>query len=147
MKTLVGGKLIYKDESTGFPQQTCNMSMEGLMVALNHIARWYRKENDKWWRDLATGEKLVANRDQKLLLIIGEIVEAHEGLRKDTMDKHLPHRKTECVELADAFIRMMDYIGEFHPDFGEAVVEKLAYNSSRKDHTTEARLAPGGKKF
>jgi hypothetical protein len=97
MKTLVGGKLIYKDESTGIPQQTCNMP--------------------------------------------------HEGLRKDTMDKHLPHRKTECVELADAFIRMMDYIGEFHPDFGEAVVEKLVYNRSRKDHTTEARLAPGGKKF
>lgn len=138
---------IYKDEISDIPQRECNMNMEGLMVTLNHIARWYRKENDKWWRNPATGEKLVPNRDQKLLLIIGEVIEAHEGLRKDTMDKHLPHRKTECVELADAFIRLMDYIGEFHPDFGEAVVEKLEYNRVREDHKTEARLAPGGKKF
>jgi hypothetical protein len=138
---------IYHDETSTFHRTNATMDMEGLMITLNHIARWYRAENDKWWRDPLTGEKLVPNRDQKLLLIVGEIIEAHEGLRKDTMDKHLPHRKTECVELADAFIRLMDYIGEFHPDFGEAVVEKLEYNRTREDHTAAARLAPGGKKF
>lgn len=138
---------IYKDETAGVPQQQVNMPMEGLMITLNHIARWYRAENDKWWCDLETGEKLIPNRDQKLLLMVGEIVEAHEGLRKGIMDKHLPHRKAECVELADAFIRLMDYVGEFHPDFGEAVVEKIEYNRTREDHTRKARLTPGGKKF
>ncbi|PWT76425.1 MAG: hypothetical protein C5B59_06680 [Bacteroidetes bacterium] len=112
------------------------------------MAKNYRKENDKWWRNPKTGKKISnPNRDQKLLLIVGEIIEAHEGLRKGTMDKHLPHRKTECVELADALIRMLDYIGEYHPDFGEALVEKLEYNKTREDHTRESRLAPGGKKF
>lgn len=114
---------------------------------INMIAKNYREMNDKWWRDPETGEKLVSNRDRKLLLIVGEITEAHEGLRKGIADKHLPHRKAECVELADAFIRLMDYIGEFHPDFGEAIIEKLEYNKTRADHTKEARLAPGGKKF
>ena|SRR5437899_741648 len=122
-------------------------SFPNLAHDLNMIAAWYRKENDKWWRDPETGEKAPQNRDRKLLLIVGEIAEAHEGLRKGIADKHLPHRKAECVELADAFIRLMDYVGEYHPDFGEAVVEKLVYNRTREDHTTKARLAPGGKKF
>ena len=63
------------------------------------------------------------------------------------MDDKLPHRKMETVEFADLFIRLMDYAGEFCPDFGEAVAEKLEYNKTRKDHTPEARLAEGGKKF
>jgi len=119
----------------------------GLGKFLNELAKDYRLENDKWWRNTKTGRKLKANRDQKLLLIVGEIIEAHEGLRKGMMDKHLPNRKAECVELADAFIRLLDYIGEYHPDFGDAVVEKMEYNKTRADHTAAARLAPGGKKF
>lgn len=127
---------------------TENTWLINLANNLNLIAAWYRKENDKWWNDPATGKKIEnPNLDRKLLLIIGEVIEAHGGLRKGIMDKHLPHRKAECVELADAFIRLMDYVGEYHPDFGQAVVEKIEYNRTRKDHTTAARLAPGGKKF
>lgn len=124
------------------------MLYAGLATFLNDLAKRQRKDNDKWWRNPATGKKIRnPNRDRKLLLMVGEIIEAHEGLRKGIMDKHLPHRKAECVELADAFIRMLDYIGEYHPDFGEAVIEKIEYNRVREDHTTAARLAPGGKKF
>ena len=43
-----------------------------------------------------------------LQLISTEIAEATEGCRKDLMDDHLPHRKMEEVELADAAIRAMD---------------------------------------
>lgn len=41
-------------------------------------------------------------------LILTEVAEATEGARKDLMDDHLPHRKMEEVELADALIRTVD---------------------------------------
>lgn len=45
---------------------------------------------------------------EKIHLITTEICEATEGARKDLMDDHLPHRKMEEVELADALIRTLD---------------------------------------
>lgn len=120
---------------------------QSLIEGINNLAKDYRIDNDKWWTDPKTGERLVENQAQKLLLMVSEIAEAYEGRRKDVMDKHLPHRKAECVELADLFLRLMDYVGEYHPDFGEAVLEKIVYNSTRPDHSIAARLAPGGKKF
>ena len=44
-------------------------------------------------------------------LVSTEISEATEGERKDLMDDKLPHRKMGEVELADAFIRMLDFGG------------------------------------
>lgn len=40
-----------------------------------------------------------------------EVCEGTEGVRKNLMDDHLPHRKMEEVELADAAIRAMDLAG------------------------------------
>jgi len=48
----------------------------------------------------------------KAQLVLTEIAEATEGARKDLMDDHLPHRKMEEVELADALIRVLD-LGEW----------------------------------
>jgi hypothetical protein len=58
-----------------------------------------------WWDDM--------NRCiyQTLQLVNTEIAEATEGARKDLIDDHLPHRKMEEVELADALIRMLDLAG------------------------------------
>lgn len=102
-----------------------------------------------WWHG-PQGEPLQMNPytfGQKLLLIHSEIAEATEGDRKNTMDSHLPHRKTVEVELADAFIRVCDLAAAYNMDLGGAVVEKLRYNESRVDHTPEARAAAGGKKY
>lgn len=46
-----------------------------------------------------------------LQLVSTEVAEATEGARKDLMDDHLPHRKMEEVELADALIRVLDLGG------------------------------------
>ena len=70
-----------------------------------------------WWHDINTGEKLDRNDGELRMLIISEIAEAMEGLRKDLMDDKLPHRKMEEVELADTVIRICDYIGSSEIEF------------------------------
>lgn len=76
-----------------------------------------------------------------------ELSESLEGLRKDKMDDHLPRRKAEEVEAADAIIRIFDRMALRGYDIGGAIYEKLAYNVRREDHKPEARAAAGGKKF
>jgi hypothetical protein len=121
-------------------------------VILNILAKATRSANDHFWRNVKTNRKLKnRNRGEMMMLMVSELAEAFEAYRKSATevmkDKHLPDFDAETVELADLYIRMMDYVGEFHPRFGEAVKAKRAYNKTRKDHTREARLAPGGKAF
>ena len=74
---------------------------------INKLAKEIFEQNKAagWWDDM--------NRCiyQTLQLVNTEIAEATEGVRKDLMDDHLPHRKMEEVELADAMIRMLDLGG------------------------------------
>jgi NTP pyrophosphatase (non-canonical NTP hydrolase) len=81
------------------------------------------------------------------MLIVSEVAEAMEGVRKDLMDDHLPHRKMVVVELADVLIRVFDYCGEHNLDIGGALMEKRNYNTARKDHSYAARSKPNGKKW
>jgi NTP pyrophosphatase (non-canonical NTP hydrolase) len=82
-----------------------------------------------------------------IALIHSELSEALEGVRKNKQDDHLPHRKSEEVELADALIRIFDYCGGFGLDLQGAFEEKTAYNAKRADHKLENRAAEGGKQF
>lgn len=68
-------------------------------------------ENAHWWTNPSTGERVDRNKCQTLFLINSEISEAGEGERKDLMDPHIPYRRNAEVELADAMIRLMDYVG------------------------------------
>ena len=114
---------------------------------LNQYAAECRADNDRWWRDPATGEKLERNKGELLMLMVSEISEAMEGERKDLMDDKLPHRQQAEVELVDALIRIFDYAGEYGYDLEGAYQEKRAFNATRHDHSNEARLAAGGKKW
>ncbi|WFG74128.1 hypothetical protein QE321_gp131 [Pseudomonas phage SPA01] len=102
--------------------------------------------NRKWNTDLVTGEPIKRDALHMLMLVTTEIAEAAEGVRKDLMDNHLPERKMEEVELADAIIRIMDYANVRGLDVAGAMIEKIEYNMTRADHKREARLAEGGKK-
>lgn len=114
---------------------------------LNDYRDTCHSANSKWWFDLETGERKTRNKGETLMLIVTEISEAMEGERKDLMDDHIPHRKMAEVELADALIRIFDYAGGFGYDLQGAFEDKMKYNTSRKDHSIEARKADGGKKF
>ena len=100
-----------------------------------------------WWTDLKTGEPLERNQGEMIALMHSELSEALEGIRKDKMDDHLPHRKNVEVELADTVIRIADFCGGFDLDLAGAIIEKLDYNKKRADHKIENRKKEGGKKI
>jgi NTP pyrophosphatase (non-canonical NTP hydrolase) len=100
-----------------------------------------------WWTDPETGEALDRNKPEMMMLMVSEVAEMMEGVRKSLPDDHLPHRSMEEVEAADLLIRLMDYCGAYGLDIGGALIEKLQYNAQRADHKLENRTKDGGKAF
>ncbi len=115
--------------------------------AIDYICDEIHRQNARWWRDLHTGQPLQRNVGEMLMLCVSELAEAMEGHRKGLPDDKLPHRPMLEVELADCVIRICDMAAGLGLDLGGALVEKLAYNQTRIDHTDAARLAPGGKAY
>lgn len=124
---------------------------------LNEFAAKVHAANIKWWQDVNTGAPIERNRGELVALIISELSEALEGERKNLMDDKLPHRKMAEVEMADAYIRVMDFCGGFnilidididvaqYPDFssheckGESIGWIMRYASGliyRRPHDT-----------
>lgn len=81
----------------------------------------------------------------KAALIHSEVSEMVEGMRKRSMDSHLPERMADEVEGADVFIRLLDLMAARDCDIGGAVGEKFEYNQERADHLPENRQGLGGK--
>lgn len=165
--------------------------------------------NKKWWQNIDTGEPIERNPFELLALAISEVSECLEGERKNLMDDKLPHRKMPEVEMADTYIRLLDFSAGFGYDLDQPIVyeyvfivadnkgealfhlmeivvdigsyvrkgmnpviclrgaikfieayclkfgydlegafqEKMKFNSTRIDHTHEARRIAGGKQF
>lgn len=115
-----------------------------LLCSICHNDSW----NAGWYFNPKTGEPYTHDPvPEKIALIHSEVSEAIEGYRKDLMDDKLPHRKAVEVELADAIIRIGDLAGFLKLDVAGAIIEKLAYNRTRKDHQLDSRKTENGKKF
>lgn len=117
---------------------------------IDELVDYTHNANKHWWKDPATGAMQPIDSlmvPTKLMLIVSELAEAMEGHRKGLMDDKLPHRPMFEVEMADALIRLLDLAGACGIDLGGAYAEKMRYNATRADHTNEARLAQGGKKY
>lgn len=114
-----------------------------LTVQLCHQA------NKNWWLDPVSKLPVPVTKElilSKLMLIVSEIGEACEGVRKDLQDDHLPQFTSLEVELADAMIRLMDLSGALGLRLADAWEEKMRYNAQRLDHSLAHRSGPGGKK-
>ena len=116
-------------------------------IMLNDLAYDIRTQNEKWWRDIETGEPLERNVGELIALAHSELSEALEAHRKNLMDDKLPHRRGIEVELADCMIRILDTACGLGLDIGGALVEKLEFNKTRLDHTAKYRLQDNGKKY
>lgn len=128
--------------------QAYNLSQAKLYAGdVGHLQYWINRLNQHFYRDIDTGKPVERNPAELIALIHSELSEMLEGVRKDVKDTHLKHRRMEEVEAADVLIRLLDYCAYRHLDLEGAVKEKLTYNTTRHDHTNEARRAVNGKKF
>lgn len=83
---------------------------------LNELSKEVHAANRKWWQDPHTGEPIERNPLELLALAVSEVSECLEGERKNLMDDKLPHRRMAEVEMADTYIRLLDFAGGFgHP--------------------------------
>lgn len=84
---------------------------------LTELTRRVHAGNAKWWQDLETGLPIKRNKGELLALIHSELSEAYEGeASDDMMDDKLPQFRMAPVEIIDAIIRQLDYLGGIHPD-------------------------------
>lgn len=94
-------------------------------------------EEHGFWKD--DEDKEIDPRDlnvlgNKLMLVVGELSEAHESIRKQGLDamceKPIDITALE-EEFADVFIRLMDTGKKLGMDLGRAIVLKAKYNDTR----------------
>lgn len=136
-----------KDMQTlkGITQEYTKEQVVGAINLLTDICHSASKRGG-WWNDLTTGEPLERNKLEMLMLIVSEVSEACEGVRKGINDDHLPQYPMEDVEIADSLVRIFDYIGGHKLQAAESFFDKIQYNANRADHKPENRVKSGGKK-
>lgn len=96
---------------------------------LNELAQTVHQANIKWWQNIDTGEPIKRNKEELLALVISEVSECLEGERKNLMDDKLPHRRMAEVEMADAYIRLLDFSAGFGYELnGTTIKVEIAEN-------------------
>jgi hypothetical protein len=134
------------DALAGWREYQIELRQSDPTVALqiNALAHRCATASQRWYVD-ESGNPLPENIDRDLMLIVGEAVEAHEHYRhNDRFDDKLPHRRGVEAELADLIVRCLGLSARRGYDIGGTILDKLAFNASREDHSLEARRDPAG---
>lgn len=104
---------------------------------LNNLARRIAEANKAKGFTHATGaETSMEAQERRMLLTIGEVIEAHNELREGHTVQEVyygPDGKPEgfAVEIVDSIIRDFDLLGRIGVLTGKLMAEKLAYNATR----------------
>lgn len=86
-----------------------------------------RMARQGFWDDDASG-----NTGEKMMMIVGEVAEAHEAIRHgNPPDDKIPDFTGAEAELADVVIRIFDLAGRHKWRVAEAIVAKMAHNTTR----------------
>lgn len=99
-----------------------------------------------WWTDIETGERIIRNVGEVLMLGVSEIAEAVEAWERRAMDDKLPHRRGVEVELADYLIRTFDITSGlgFGEAFDDAIIrlshDMVPYHGSDGGPVSEKRF-------
>lgn len=92
---------------------------------------WEKPETWAHWSEVDRLQYERMKKLEKLMLVVTELSEGVEGIRKDAPSDKIPGFTSEEEEVADAFIRLFDYSGGFKLRIAEAMLAKLAYNRQR----------------
>ena len=77
-------------------------------------------------------ELLTIWRLSRIALIMSELGEAVEAVRKPTLTGHIAELSLFDEEMADVIIRMADFAGSEEIDMNRAVALKMEFNSKRE---------------
>lgn len=131
---------------------------EEILRVLNYLKQECNRASNArgWWHhaqedggahllsDPKTAPYVVAT---KIALQASEVFEGFEGYRRGLMDDKLPQFPMLTVEQADTFIRLFDLAGELNLDVAEAIISKMDFTVTRRDHDMQVRRQAGGKLF
>jgi NTP pyrophosphatase (non-canonical NTP hydrolase) len=90
----------------------------------------YHAKKISAWNDVQ-GFWQSGNVGEKFMLIVTEVAEAMEGHREGGQSLKIPEFTKVEEELADAVIRLLDFVGHFNLRLDDAIAAKLRYNLTR----------------
>lgn len=67
----------------------------------------------------------------KHMLVITEVAECSEGVRKPGPSDHIPEFTLEEEEMVDALVRLLDYCGKYNLRLGACFLAKMRFNGTR----------------
>jgi len=73
----------------------------------------------------------LRNKGECYMLMVSELAEGYEGVRKPGPSDKIPEFTIEEEELADEIVRVLDYSGAHGLRIGLALICKVAYNLGR----------------